>query len=91
MVVSKAENFDKNLGITVRAICYKKPENIDGIQPGEICNFTEDETVTWLQETTDGVGIEPNCCRGCGAKLINDNISKKYGDYCPNSWCEVYK
>ena len=30
----------------------------------------------------------PKKCLGCGEKLVRDNFSKVYGDWCPNEKCE---
>lgn len=79
-----------SIPVIVRAICYKS--NYEGvIEPGNIYSFDANKEVIWLQTTTDGKGLEIDVCRGCGEKLVKDNLSGTYGDYCPNSWCEVYK
>ena len=92
MYISKDYKPESGIPVKVRAICYKSPLDPEkwNIEVGEVFDFDASESVIWLQITYDGKGLEPDCCRGCGEKLVKDNFSNEYGDYCPNNWCETY-
>ena len=69
----------------------KVPPNGIEAKIGEIYYFSEGCEVTWLQKLKyHDIIIKPDCCRKCGKKLVHDILSEKFGDYCPNEWCNGY-
>ena len=77
----------------IRAVCLSECENKTEYSPviGETYYFSEGCEVVWLQKIRlDDIIIRPTCCRKCGKELVHDQLSDKFGDYCPNEWCNEY-
>ena len=72
---------------SVKAICYKSgPHN----SAGDVYCFDKNAEVFWLREiyTHRNSRIIPaDCCQKCGCKLVVDEFSDKYGDWCSNPSC----
>ena len=74
----------------IKVICLSKG-NYPSYEAGEIYCLAGGLKVIWLQKTRyRDIIIQPDCCRKCGKKLIHDHLSEKFGDYCPNEWCNEY-
>lgn len=66
-----------------RAICYK------GNDAGHIMGFDINKEVIWLRRIYTHVNSPTPVthCQKCGTKLVVDEVSGQYGDWCPNSKC----
>lgn len=74
-----------------KAVCLSLSERKGSAKIGDISYFSEECKITWLQNLKyNDIIIEPDCCRKCGKKLVHDILSEKFGDYCPNEWCNGY-
>lgn len=67
-----------------RAICYK------GGSAGDIFGFDVSREVIWLRPIYKHVVSPPSVdyCQKCGTKLVVDQFSNSYGDWCPNPKCD---
>lgn len=71
-----------------RGICYKSSTTDYGEKPGDVYGFDPDVEVIWLRKIyRNQVGHAADCCQKCGTKLVCDEFSKTYGDWCPNENC----
>lgn len=74
----------------IKAICYKGGPNHEA---GTVYCFDRNVEVFWLRpiyihaKFQRGMIIPADCCQRCGTKLICDDFSTKYGDWCPNENC----
>jgi len=74
----------KNASWECRAICYKSKTN----EAGAIYGFDINREVIWLRKSYKHVPLtDVSCCQKCGEKLIIDEFSNQYGDWCPNPSC----
>lgn len=80
-----------------RGLCYKKfienvPIMLARLEVGDICFFNSEDEVTWLRMANSKPDSYPmDCCQYCGAKLIVDAVSNRFGDWCPNEDCDGTK
>jgi hypothetical protein len=86
-------NIRDQSNLLCRAICYKSKQTAYtnytvGATPGEIRYFDNDAEVFWLKNVYNETNVvQGDCCQECGTKLVQDQFSSRFGDFCPNENC----